>query len=360
MALMFSSGPYKRRSSNYEPSTNTTGRTYDCSPASSGFPPVPRSAVLQGAFASALAGPRWIHGQRLAPQYPPTPRQYLRTHAQAPRPPNLNPMYPLTPSVPFPLSLNHRDDPFSRAVSPIHRELDLAFSHAPIFSAAHREGEGGESGVRDDVTIPLGGEGHPNPEIEVEDRAFISGDSSPNENNPDANPRPNHNPISYPIETRGPLVAPFFSAPPSPRRADPNTDWSALRAAAASLHRSSSVKPTDSLHPFFSPTQIRTHTQPQSEQALQSPGFVALNKIRKPSLRTLMSTGGSQASSPVQSPTLFDGVIQMDEDVLDSKARWDTQTMAGTRYQMEYGQGPSQWTEGLGLTPFDGMMPFQT
>ena len=144
--------------------------------------PGPRTAALQGAFASALSGPRWENGQR----------------------PDMMPevMYPPTPVAPFPFSLHHREDPFSRAVSPIHGDLDAALEQFK----------------------------------------------------PNAEPVQFADPFQYPIGT------PNFS-----QQADT---------------------------PF-------------------TPAMIALNKIRKPSLHTLMSQGSSQASSrqvsPVpESPTLFD------------------------------------------------------
>ena len=163
--------------------------------------------------------------------------------------------------------------------------------------------------------------------------------------------------------------AQIFSAPPSPRQSH---NWSALRAAT--LQRCSSTGPVDLTNTHYSPFLTADQNQPYSlaqsqnykrtrARTAHSPGFVALKKIRKPSLRTLMSTGGSQGPSPVQSPTLFDQPMQMD-DVVEVEAvplgEWgdvgegqvDDEGHSG---HMLRGSG----SEGSGLMTFEGMMLIQ-
>ncbi len=203
-------------------------------------------------------------------------------------------MYPRTPGVPFPISLNHRDDPFSRAVSPIHGDLDIDFPHGSLFN--------GHTGTGDDNTTIS------QTAMETDERGATSQDVEMGQGQIHENPFSFVPGFAKAIDNVN-LNNAFISDPPSPRQVDPTSnDWAALRTAAA-LNRPSSADPRAQLH---------SHNQasPSGEmQQIQSPGFIALNKIRKPSLRTLMSTRGSQGPSPAQSPTLFDQPMQMDEEV---------------------------------------------
>ena len=295
------------------------------------FPPAPRPAALHGAVASAMSGPRWVHGQRTLGPGGGTAQDANSV------------LYPPTPTVPFPISLNHRDtDPFSRAVSPIHGDLDHALQGLkPRFSFADQVmdqsmnqemGEGVGEGMGDemdqgqgwDIRQHLGGMGmsmsdtsttfpFTDPFADIPPSAKISPNANSNANtNPNPNPNPN-------------VVGPY-SAPTSPRQ----THWTELDAA----FRSSSVGPEDSAtrQPHaLAHSHSNSHPHPLSlsttqgylgqTPSLHSPAMVALKKIRKPSLRTLMSHGGSQAGSrqvsPVpESPTLFDQPMEMDDDAV--------------------------------------------
>ncbi len=81
-----------------------------------------------------------------------------------------------------------------------------------------------------------------------------------------------------------------------------------------------------------------------------------------------MSTGGSQAPSPIQSPTLFDQPMQIEEEVkkVEEGVRPDTgweEEMRRVMMESQVGmqqQQQSQGVEGLGLMGLEGMMPFQT
>ena len=341
----------------------------------------PRTAALNAAFASALSGPRWVHGQRLPAQphaYIPKSNQhrgrpqahvhpYGQTHARLNHNPNTNAMYPPTPSLSFPISLNHRDDPFSRAVSPIHGDLDLniEFPHTQMFSA-HGMKDADELLFMptpnmnrvpdpDDVRDP-----NPNLSLttDIDDEMGVSDDPfNVLDFDPPGPPIDPHIAVPH---------AQVFSAPPSPRQ--PN-DWSALRAAT--FQRPSSTGSVDLSNTHHNPSTSAGQNQPypfnQSQsykwnqgQITNSPRFVALKKIRRPSLRTLLSTGGSQGPSPVQSPTLFDQPMQMDDAVEAVSSDMWGQTGTGP---FDGGVGDSnhflRGSEGLGMMSFDGMMPIQ-
>ena len=239
-------------------------------PPAPGFP-TPAQAlgpVLNSAL--AVSGPRWVPAEPQTPLYPPTP------------------------SVPFPLSLNHRDvDPFSRAVSPIH-------GHGGLGGGGGKSGAG--MGELDLALLTRELEGH------VEGHGTADGGA-------------NH---LFTAE-----YSPFdqaFPTPPSPNKQEqentqiPSQSWPSFPSL-----------PTDNLTPP-DPTYPTAHHTSDPPTQLQSPMFsgsyqspvLPLAKIRRPSLRTLLSTGGSQAGSRPQSPsphlampspTLFDQPMQMDEEV---------------------------------------------
>ncbi|ORX35865.1 hypothetical protein BD324DRAFT_507557 [Kockovaella imperatae] len=201
-------GPYKRRS------------TEGCS--------APPPSFFDNAFISALQGETWSNGQRSD-----------RVNDQV--------LYPPTPVVPFPISLNGRDDPFSRAVSPIHgAALPHALRKSPFDSP-----------------------------FEAFSDPFA----------PQAPPTPVYS----------------ISAPTSPRQRE--------RPELRSQSTEPVVPPNQRLYDPMVPSM--------TPHALQSPDIVALSRIRKPSLRTLMSHGGSLAGSrqvsSVQSPTLFDQPLVWEE-----------------------------------------------
>ena len=284
-------------------------------PASpSHYPPGPRTAALEGAFASALHGARWEHGQR--PD---------KTGQQV--------LYPPTPNAPFPTSLSGREDPFSRAVSPIHGAFDFGLQVGfkrdsvvngptlPMFPEDEYIND-----TPDALALPSIPPSDPSPNIVT------------NHDVPAAEPELPLNVFSDPFSQSANFTPQHYSisAPTSPRNKSNNLTWDDpdLRPPFA---RSSSTEPVI-------PAQHRLYQHlPQAFQApmhlphaLQSPGIVALTKIRKPSLRTLMSYGGSQAGSrqvsPIQeSPTLFDQPMSLDDD----------DAMMGLEGL------PEAWTEGL-------------
>jgi len=271
---------------------------------------VPNNAALQGAFAQALTGPRWVHGQRTgekvtAGQLPPTP----------------------TLTVPFPVGPGHLHDPFSRAVSPIQGNLNPA--------------------PRGFEPKPFGK--HLSPGF----CAALSNDG-----------RPTHAPESL-VEFRDPfnplstgLPQPhYYSAPDSPVKVDSQPDEAPRFGAASAppFQSSSTMQPQLSISPTHSPYDNA------GGPGAQSPAFLALTKIRKPSLRTLMSHGGSLATSPMislapsrqmspvkelrdphfQSPMLFDQPAIRDE----VEAEMALDAWAGLQYvkKAEYND------EGLGM-----------
>lgn len=271
-----------------------------------GIPPGPRTAALQGAFAQALSGPRWVHGQRTGPTTGGT-----------------EPMYPPTPVVPFPVSLHHRDDPFSRAVSPIHGDLDTALEGLKPGSIQDRLG--GDGGVGAGHYGYTGQVGH-DPFMGTEYSETIGGNTTNIEftnpfDDPQDGPQMRNDSKSYAqAQSHAHAQAQAFSAPTSPKMT--NSDWS----TSQTLRSSSAESPSSSL-PHL-PPQIHPHPNAHplsgTNDLAHSQGLVALTKIRKPSLRTLMSHGGSLAPSrqvsPVleeeadsQSPTLFDQPMEMDD-----------------------------------------------
>lgn len=220
------------------------------------LPPGPRTSAIHGAFASALSRPRWVNGQRL--------------HANGQQDEH-GVLYPPTPVVPFPISLNNRSaDPFSRAVSPIHGDLEMAL-HGLAPQAQpyenHFQDEPLGSASRISFTDPFSGQ-------------------------------PIDNGLEVTLQHPHPI-----SAPTSPRS---STGWT-------QKPRSASIGPGSGFNEHTS----RPHFH--GNDSLQSPAVTALQKIRKPSMRTLLSHGGSLAnsrqSSPVpESPTLFDQAMAIDDE----------------------------------------------
>ena len=227
-------------------------------------PPGSRAATLHGAMVRALSGPRWVNGQRTGSS---------SSTAEV--------MYPPTPVVPFPISLNHQDDPFSRAVSPIHGDLDSALI------------QGLKTHMSSDPAIPspfaqtgTGGT-----------RVVQAGPSDPSVNL-DFNP----------FEPQSSM-----SAPTSPRI----SAWDSTPPGIVAGARASSAEPTQTSNHW---TLAHPLSTTMTGEPLHSPAIVALQKIRRPSLRTLMSRGGSLASSrqtsPIpesQSPTLYNQPMELDE-----------------------------------------------
>lgn len=260
-----------------------------------GLPPGPRTAALHGAFASALSGPRWIHGQRTGP------------------PGSGEVMYPPTPNVPFPISLNHRDDPFSRAVSPIHGDLDAALS-----GLKPRLSDPNQNTSPTQLDLSFGGLNDPVQFTNPFEQALSA--------------TPQH----------------AFSAPTSPR---PSTDWTNPNDLKRGIRSSSAEPPIQQWH---IPHPLGVGNMPDLT-GIQSPAIIALKKIRKPSLRTLMSHGGSQAPSrqvsPVpESPTLFDQTMELDE--VDSGMDVDLGLGMGG-YGVKAEEGNKRVDEGFHLGPFD-------
>ncbi|EIW71003.1 hypothetical protein TREMEDRAFT_59946 [Tremella mesenterica DSM 1558] len=291
-----------------------------------GFPPPPRSA-LQGSmanFVSALSGPRWVNGQREHVPLSLNNGQMNTAHHEASEyggdgaaTPGV--MYPSATQA-FPLSLGgmgrRGGDPFSRAVSPIGTK-----TRPPL-----------------NINVGVGsGQSHfPNPN-------FNQGINTP-PNEVDKNEAQSFPPVLDPLDVTnkdadGPRSAPpgmtfdgfqlshtpesplspfgaqALSQPPSPK----SNAW----GVNANM-RSSSQEPPSSRLPAVFGAHMGMNMgsfgdNPNYPTGYASPALVALKRIRKPSLKTLMSATSSQANSrdgspmltPVQegdleSPTLFD------------------------------------------------------
>ncbi|KAK4684254.1 hypothetical protein P7C73_g5940, partial [Tremellales sp. Uapishka_1] len=136
---------------------------------------------------------------------------------------------------------------------------------------------------------------------------------------------------------------PLFHSPQqetSPRDHDP--DWAALR-------------------------NVLQRSLPHVQGRPESPAHIALKKIRKPSFRTLMSTGGSQAGSrqvsPVlESPTLFDQPMELDQEMdvgigMEEPDGSDISPTSGMWTGRQDQRGVSE--PGLGLMGFEGLMGYQ-
>jgi len=309
--------------------------------------------------------------------------------------------------------LNLQSDPFSRAVSPIHGDFtkSLPIGHDQLLAGFKEEnlgqlltghfikkeqssGGGITNGTMVDHKPVLGSH---QPVCGVEMRGNHAHGQLLDHALNDLKPfNPNPHPVQQQMSTtpRSHTSIPqILSAPPSPYNphTDPGSNWSCLQASASALVDSTStdahpyITVRNQLHQLLaqhhqSQAQIQQQNQHQHQHQNQSqhqnqnqnpspsPGFVALNKIRRPSLRTLMSTGGSQAPSPIQSPTLFDQPMQIEEEVkkVEEGVRPDTgweEEMRRVMMESQVGmqqQQQSQGVEGLGLMGLEGMMPFQT
>ena len=317
------------------------------------------------AFQSALHGPRWNNG--------------YRPDATGQQPV----MYPPTPTVPFPISLAGREDPFSRAVSPIHGAFDQAMNGlkpqypvtpAPVSGMGGGPRTGMRGGPRDSVIDSMiqqgmiqappnmthagalgnsGGISASSTISPLKSSYFgdninvtpssISGHGHSQFHHSNSNSTSPFDAFSDPFSPDA--ISQFnpphqsISAPTSPRQKNTELQWPGLEGRPG-IQRSSSTEPViPSSHRLYNiippnPNTLFAATTahgiiPNAQgsvtsgmvngNALQSPAMVALKKIRKPSLRTLMSHGGSQAGSrpvsPIQeSPTLFNQPMSMSLD----------------------------------------------
>ncbi|WVQ69607.1 uncharacterized protein L199_007827 [Kwoniella botswanensis] len=260
------------------------------------YPPFPKptptaSSNLVTAISNALSLPQqsqWVDGQRLPLN--------SKTNGVTPEEENgskkgkTSPMYPKTPVGVFPFSLvGGKDDPFSRAVSPIKQ---FEFDFASAGESPHGNVDVNRSGLSEVIEESEG--------VEVEENASAF--------------------ISTSVSSTLPL---------------PNN---------------TSTRQTNET--ITNTTNLRVNTQPMISSPLSmGPGtgaytpYVLPSKIRKPSLRTLMSTSTSRAPSPtatthtqgmsnplsnidmeLQSPTLFtacadDSGMLLDVDEIEG---WDT------------------------------------
>ncbi|WVW78065.1 hypothetical protein I302_100016 [Kwoniella bestiolae CBS 10118] len=290
-------------------STGTTGDGLIHHPPSSThaqsitYPPFPKptstitnpSSNLVAAISNALSLPQqsqWIDGQRL----PLNPSAEAVDKEQGPG--KTSPLYPKTPVGSFPYSLvGGRDDPFSRAVSPIKQfEFDFGNDSTNAGSEGNiSRARNGLSGVREES------EG-------VEDASRAE------------------------QRQRNAIDTSSTSVPSTLNQSQLSKNTQVGGSACTTTQRS--------LSNLSNPSHLRINTSQIQSQQIQSPvptagtgaytPFLAPTKIRKPSLRTLMSTTSSRAPSPtiqvgqgeMQSPTLFtadDGGM-----ILDDMEVWNT------------------------------------
>ncbi|KAK8847693.1 hypothetical protein IAR55_005552 [Kwoniella newhampshirensis] len=285
------------------------------------YPPDPRFNIntdgivnttandLTQALSAALSGPRWIDGQRLdlssssSSALTALGGEATRRAEKRSRP---SPLYPKTPTGHFPISLRgDRGDPFSRAVSPI-RQLSAPGTTVDVSTNLgwSELGKNQVSGLGGGNIPPSGGSigggtlnggkmsGHG--VIILGAPEMFNGDSS----------------LAAQSTWTGTLDQAGHVA--SPESTAIVTDSSSVQQ-----HHSVNLSNTTSKALFFRP-----HHNVQNQHSTQS--FEISSKIRRPSLRTLISqsNGSSRAPSPVKSngnnggidsPTLFDQPMNLDE-----------------------------------------------
>ncbi|WVQ80113.1 hypothetical protein IAT38_002214 [Cryptococcus sp. DSM 104549] len=343
----------------HQPQPPTPGPSAPPPPApapTQGYPPGPRAtpASLTQALSAALTGPRWVNGQRVAAGAAAAASASgagsgaagagagagvgaTTGASQAPNRPS--PLYPKTPVGPFPISLGSAGDPFSRAVSPIRQ-------------FAYPSGIGGSS-------VGGGGGGG-------EQDGKMAGERQQQKMGQQDGP-------------------------------------GGLRSARPTLSINTTVPtPTTGSFPYPQNPAHRTHQpspSPGPGPGTFSPFYQLPSKIRKPSLRTLMSATSSREPSPevVQSPTLFNQPMMLDEGLdmdivgmqLNGWAEWgeggagrgggeggegakgrekdgregegqSTREGSESKHGETDGGASARTLEGMGFSGFEGLMGFHT
>ncbi|ORY30198.1 hypothetical protein BCR39DRAFT_587988 [Naematelia encephala] len=355
------------------------------------YPPGP----LQHALSAALSGPRWVHGQRLPPDSEIAMGTGTSGGSGTGGDGSASPgvLYPPTPGGPFPISLNTGiADPFSRAVSPIRAKLELDLHRAAdSIYQLHHSGDSIHSAPHHDAHSPhthnhtlLSNINSPNDITTIEqwdnhsDISVEQWDNTNNNNsrtveqwniNNSGNANVNVNVNVDQWDNNNINVNFTDPFPASPHDHNP---------AVPSPSRPGTTAPG----PLYSSTTPTT-APPIPLPPVHSPAMIALKRIRKPSLKTLMAPG-SRAGSPgpssstsaislssavfgqghetgeqLVSPMLFNQPMSLDDEAEngswdDSSALRLTPSTGG-----QIGDAPAVVTmEEMGGVQFDGMMPF--
>lgn len=246
--------------------------------------PAPRPSQLESALTAAFAGtsvqPRWIDGQRSQD--------------------GAGTLMPHTPTVPFPLSLKRSgrgNDPFSRAVSPIKgfasefgRGNDVAMRPQLVASKSSGNAAAGQGSSGSDVQMMS--TSRPGSPSTVPATAMLEIDTSGgnvwgrsgnfSQTLPASRPFINQDHSQY-ASPQG-QQSPFIDAPPE--------------LMASPQHDNSMAN--------FNP-KSKQQTLPQTPTRNgwsnnKDPTTIALRRVRKPSLRTLIVPGISREGSPVSTP----------------------------------------------------------